>query len=104
MRALAVTLARSQARSLKVRLVGPGHPLREPLAAVPLLDVLADDPVHVVAEPAGRDLQPAQLAAEAGVQSESAAQVHLEAGHLVAVRVRHDLALEADVGGLGAGA
>ena len=46
----------------------------------------------------------AQLAAEVGLQPGGAAEVHLEALDLVAVGVEHQLALEADVGDLGAGA
>src|SRR5882757_2270156 len=91
-------------RSLKIGLIGAGDPLGEALAGVALLGVVADHPVHVVAQLAGSHLQPAQLAAESGVQPEAATQVHLETGHLVAVRGGDDLALEPDVGGLGAGA
>ena len=47
---------------------------------------------------------PAQLAAEARVQAEPAAQVHLEALDLVAVGVGDQLALEPDVGDLDPGA
>src|SRR5882757_247238 len=87
-------------RSLEIGLVRPSDPLGEAFARVALLGVVADHPVHVVTQLAGGHLQPTQLAAEPGVQPEPAAQVHLEAGHLDAVRGGDDLALEPDVGGL----
>ena len=46
----------------------------------------------------------AQLAAEAGLEPDAAAEVHLEALDVVAVVVEDELALEADVGDLDAGA
>ena len=64
----------------------------------------AHDPLDVVGQLVGGDLVAAQLAAEAGVEPEPAAEVHLEALDLVAVGVQDELALEADVGDLDAGA
>ena len=61
-------------------------------------------PLDVVRQLVGGDLVAAQLAAEAGVEAEAAAQVHLEALDLVAVRAGHQLALEPDVGDLDPGA
>jgi len=91
------------ARSLEVVLLGPQHPLREPLALLALRDVMAHHPLDVVAELLARDLEPAELAAEAGIEAQTTAEVHLEALDLLAL-VHDELALQADVGDLGAGA
>ena len=67
-----------------------------------------DEFLDVVVEPVDGDLQPADGAAEPGFvavfRCESAADVDLEAGDLFAVVGGDDLAFEADVGGLDAGA
>ena len=58
--------------------------------------------LDVVGELRAGDLVGPELAAEAGVEPETAAEVHLEALDLVAVVVEDELALEADVGDLDA--
>src|SRR5690606_15818086 len=88
--------------SLEVGLLGPHDPLREPLALAALRHEPAHDALDVVAQLGAGDLQAAQLAPEPGVEAEAAAEVHLEALDLVAVGVGDDLALEPDVGHLGA--
>ena len=72
-----------------------------------LVDVAAHEPLDEVGEVVGGHLEAAHRAAEAGLVAvgggEAAAEVHLEAGLLLAVD-RDDHALEADVGDLDAGA
>ena len=80
------------------------HPVGERLAVLALVEVRRDDGGDVVVELGAGHLVGAQLAAEVGAQAGGAAEVHLEALDLVAVVVEHQLALEADVGDLGAGA
>src|SRR4051794_17622935 len=80
------------------RLLGcPGCPLGESLAGVALVGEPAHHALDVLGKFVGRHLVTAQLAAEAGVETEPAAEVHLEALDLVAVAVEDELALQADV-------
>ena len=83
-------------QQLSVRASDPG---RELLAIGAVGLVVTQQPLDVVGQPVRGDLEPAQLAAEARVGAERAAQVHLEA--LLAV---DDRALQADVGQLEPGA
>ena len=60
----------------------------EPLAGVALFVEIPHDALDVVRHLVGGDLVAAQLAAEAGVEPEAAAEVDLEALDLVAVGVQ----------------
>src|SRR3954447_12779610 len=83
--------------------VGSGHPLGEPLTLAALGDERASQPLHVVRQLIGGHLVATQLASEAGVESEPAAEVDLEALDLAPVGARHQLSLEPDVGHLDPG-
>src|SRR5699024_793019 len=80
------------------------RPRREGLAVAAIRLVPPGDPLDVVGDVIGRDLQPAYGASEAGLlairRRESATEVHLEPGDLVAVGVRDHLTFETDVGRL----
>src|SRR5690606_30547226 len=89
-------------RSRQGLLGGARRPDREPLAVLALGLETLQDPLDVVRQFVGGDLQSAHLAAEGRLQAEGAAEVHLVAADLAALVVRDELALEADVGGLDA--
>src|ERR1700712_3466865 len=75
-------MIRSLARSYQRLFVGALHPLREPLAGFPLRIEGLDDAFHVIGQIVARHLMAADLAAEPGVQTKSAAQVDLKSFHL----------------------
>src|SRR5947208_983388 len=78
------------------------RPGSERLTLAALLQVRRDHAGDVVVEAPAGDLVGPQLATEVGAEREGTAEVYLEALDLVAVVVEHELALEADVGDLGA--
>ena len=91
---------RSHARSYQCLFIGPGDPLGEPLAVLALRIEGFDDAFDVIGQVIPGHLVPADLATEAGVQPEAAAQVHLEPLDLGTAGIGDDHALEADVGDL----
>src|SRR5262245_53798433 len=94
------------AGSLKLPFVGANDPLGERLAIGPTGQVVAGDALHIGRKLLGRRLQTAKLAPEpsllTGPHAQRAAEVDLEALDQVAIRARHELALQTDVGHLGA--
>src|SRR5689334_21459429 len=103
MRSVICVLRSSRKCSSQIRLVCSYSPRSETLALLALFHEIANDPVDVVAQLAGQHLVLTQLAAESAVQSQAAAQVHLEPLDGIAVAVVDHLALEPDVGDLDAG-
>ncbi|KPC71416.1 hypothetical protein ADL26_15480, partial [Thermoactinomyces vulgaris] len=79
-------------------------PLGEGLPFRPGDEVAPGEAFHIVAEVGRGDLEAAGLASQARRGGVPAAEVDLEALDLLAVLVGDELALEADVAGLGAGA
>src|SRR5699024_7120587 len=79
-------------------------PFGERLGLGPAVEESADELLDVVAEVVDGDLEsahgPAQSCLVAVLRGQAAADVDLEAGHLLAFVVSDDLALESDIGGL----
>ena len=91
-------------RSSQRLLVRPRHPAGEGLLVLALVEEAAYDCLDIVGQAFRRHLVGAELAAEPGLESETATEVDLEALDLVAVVVENQLALEPDVGDLDPGA
>src|SRR5690606_3879765 len=91
------------ANSTQILLRGALDPLAELLIRGALLLELGDHAGDVLPDLIGDDLVALELATEVGVQVHRTAEVDLETLHAVAVGVGDGLALEADVGDLGAG-
>src|SRR5262249_7150907 len=87
-------------RSSQVALLGANGPLRESFTVGAVFDEVAHHPFDVIAQLVAGDLVLAQFSAEAAVQAEAAAQVHLEALDRAALAVVDHLAFEPDVGDL----
>src|SRR5690242_12835863 len=96
----AVVRRRSRQRLLR----GTRGPGGEPLALLALGLEPLQDPLDVVGQFLGGDLQATDLAAETGLQTQRATQVHLVALDLLAPVVEDQLALETDVRHLDTGA
>src|SRR5208283_6200614 len=90
----------SYRHSSQVTLLGANRPLRKPFSRVAVFDEVAHHPFDIVTQLVAGDLVLPQFSAEAAVQAEAAAQVHLEALDRVAVTIVDHLALETDVGHL----
>src|SRR5258705_445677 len=90
--------------SFEVRLLRALHPVGEALPVLLLALEVLQDALDVVRKLGRRGLEPPDLPAEAGVHAERPSQVDLEALDLLAAGVGDELALQADVGGLDAGA
>src|SRR5699024_8193560 len=84
--------------------LGALGPLRESFVGLARREIAADEPFHVVLQFGGGNLQTSYLPPQIRVGGESAPEVDLEALDLVAVRVRYELPLQTDVGGLRSGA
>src|SRR5659263_339235 len=77
-------------------LVGAQGPGRETLAGLTIVDEVAHHTLHVHRQLVLGGLETPDFAAEAGVQAQRAAEVHLEAADLVSVGVGDQLTLQPD--------